>query len=911
MIKRETKHYLILSFILFLIFAFGTKLLAQSQVEVSYPTIERATAPTSPFTPLVNYLKYVYNFGITVVGVILFALFVKGGIKYFTSTGNPARMKDAKEDINKALLGILIVFSSYLILNTINPQLVIFPVFNIQPISPTTTSPFGVPTSTRIYFKEVPVGTLITSEFSLSSFIATTSPPEICAPSTSTTSTIACKYSTDFEGALYGERLQRIHEVASTTLPVVDMLATLSGELVDVMKELKEADQKLYQYAMECSCIYCSCVGCGIPKVGPCSCPKCSGDPCPHREEMNDLRENIIPSFYENEDDPIPCRMAQIEYLGGAFEAFLNDHSNLVKNEDHQDRSYWYSDEAEELREKIENCIASGEITQERYDEIENLIQSMANVENKGTHTPETDPPERDVESNLDHLLAIIEEMKKVKDQLNPYSQQEGSLTYLPRSAISTFEAATQYEIVIVKARLENNELVRVIEDPTTFYVLSLPEPGREEELPFHLTRQNVVFAQDEQHYGPPPSTCTRVVEIPVGTVLDKSIELASEIWAELFNIYYQGHYIIDRLEEQNELATSTAQQLSKKLIDLTSEDNCISKCQDVPCEPHCINIEITTPAGKVSGHICLPPCSGSHPCTTIGEISQTWGEIAMNVAKIEALYNKILDAQKSIHKSFCKLDSGTDPDTGDPCTIDSDFCCENTDGNCRDNAGNLEVDEIEERKYTLKERLIEIQKILNRTREVLNEDEADFGGRSAYEILLDQLIELGLAQPQEKRIIPEEKFDLGNCQVRYVQVQEGGEALEQGTDLLNCKVARGEVSEYLYDAIRKYDPELCNPDPLLDCDYFNPASERYWNPSTRSREGAQLSCYCYDPEIDSKNYRNSWFPEILRDKLVLQDWIRSAKLSTSDIGASRSATTRTRVFSSNLFCCVNPQEPE
>lgn len=936
--KKAAKHYFILSTILFLAFAFGTKIIAQG-LEGNYPSISGVEKPTSTATPLVLYLKYIYNLAITLAGIVLFISLIRGGVLYFSSGGNPTRMKNAKERIQNALLGILLVFSSYLILNTINPELVIFPVFNIQPITPVSvTAPDLSVNTVMINFKEIPIGTLLTSEFSVSSFIATSSPPEVCAPTSSPTgssgilppTTTACIYST-FEGALHGERLKRIHEVASTTLPVVDELATLSLEFLNVMKDFQKEIEKLYTDAELCDCINCNCVGCGTPKPGPCDpCPPCTGDPCPKRSEMNDLRENVLPSFYQNDDDPIPCRKFIIEYLAGAFNAFL-DSNQLVKNDDYQDQSYWYSQEADDLRQKIENCIASGEITQDEYDYIETIIWnsdwSMASVENKGTISPETDPPERDVQTNLHHLKAIIEAIEEGRKYIEPYTpdvdsfsgtgtyRYSGHLTFVPRAQLVDFLGTTQYETEQIigsegflppgqspestlKVKIEryqlsnlaNNIYVKPVGgDPAIFYAYSVPEietffP------PITEKKNNVVYAQTptgtptstENLYNP-PSICSRVVEIPIGLTIDQGLELSSEIYAELYNIWEKGHFIINELKNQEELATSTID-LAKQLIDLTDETNCLNDCSAVVCKPGCLDIAL--PDNK-SGHICLPICGGDDPCPII-DIRSVFLQTKINLSLIEQHYQQILKAKESIHKSFCKLDSGED-ENGDICYIDSDFCCPDKNGNCRDSSNDLEVDKIEERKYTLKEKLIEIQKLLNRCREMVNKDKYKFRGQSAYEILLKQLIDMGLAQNQELNNIRYfDKLDLHNCWVRGFAEDIVAQAQEFGAELLNCKVAQGEVAEYLYKAIDPKNPELCSPDPLLDCDYFHPtATQRYFTDPARRQGRLPLSCYCYDEDIREKHYQSKWFPKMLK--------------GNSLVPANN--------ITSNLFCCVEPKE--
>jgi len=92
--------------------------LAQREVEVPFPGL----ATKTPALP--EYVEAIYRFALIISGVIVFGALVYGGFLYLTSAGNPARMHDAKDQISSAILGLIILFSAYLILKTINPELI-------------------------------------------------------------------------------------------------------------------------------------------------------------------------------------------------------------------------------------------------------------------------------------------------------------------------------------------------------------------------------------------------------------------------------------------------------------------------------------------------------------------------------------------------------------------------------------------------------------------------------------------------------------------------------------------------------------------------------------------------------------------------------------------------------------------
>lgn len=122
-------------------------------LEVSYPEIG-GVKPTTVKIPLADYVVYIFNFAVVVVGIIAFGVLIFAGFRYFTSAGKPEIIKSAKSQIKSAFLGILILLFSYIILTTINPQLVIFHLPQLT-TGPAETPPASEPlVITPIYLLE-------------------------------------------------------------------------------------------------------------------------------------------------------------------------------------------------------------------------------------------------------------------------------------------------------------------------------------------------------------------------------------------------------------------------------------------------------------------------------------------------------------------------------------------------------------------------------------------------------------------------------------------------------------------------------------------------------------------------------------------------------------------------------------
>lgn len=68
-------------------------------------------------------VAWLYVLIVTISGLAAFVMIVWGGVQWMTSAGNPTKTSDAKDRIQKALLGLLLVLASFLILQVINPDL--------------------------------------------------------------------------------------------------------------------------------------------------------------------------------------------------------------------------------------------------------------------------------------------------------------------------------------------------------------------------------------------------------------------------------------------------------------------------------------------------------------------------------------------------------------------------------------------------------------------------------------------------------------------------------------------------------------------------------------------------------------------------------------------------------------------
>lgn len=88
--------------------------------------------PPSPITgiemnatkELHELIGYIYEWGVALGGLALFIVLIIAGVQYLTSAGKPETMRAAKDRIQSGIIGLILLLSVWLILNTISPALV-------------------------------------------------------------------------------------------------------------------------------------------------------------------------------------------------------------------------------------------------------------------------------------------------------------------------------------------------------------------------------------------------------------------------------------------------------------------------------------------------------------------------------------------------------------------------------------------------------------------------------------------------------------------------------------------------------------------------------------------------------------------------------------------------------------------
>ncbi len=152
--KRKNKFLFLLIFCLFIFFIFFPNLIQAKEIpnpkfepQVAIPEATINGQKIEPgveieITPqtFAYYLLEVYKWGLRVLALLAIVMIMIAGGRWIIAGGNASTIKQAKDQIIGALIGLLIGFGSYAILNFINPSLVNLNSLNLEIINPKTIS---------------------------------------------------------------------------------------------------------------------------------------------------------------------------------------------------------------------------------------------------------------------------------------------------------------------------------------------------------------------------------------------------------------------------------------------------------------------------------------------------------------------------------------------------------------------------------------------------------------------------------------------------------------------------------------------------------------------------------------------------------------------------------------------------
>lgn len=111
--------------LIILLFVFPLLSLSALNLEYTYPPLPGTSQTITINSTLGEVIKYVLGIVILIGGLVAFLSLIYAGISYLTSSGQPEKLREAKNRIFNSFLGLIILIGSYLVLLTVNPQLLI------------------------------------------------------------------------------------------------------------------------------------------------------------------------------------------------------------------------------------------------------------------------------------------------------------------------------------------------------------------------------------------------------------------------------------------------------------------------------------------------------------------------------------------------------------------------------------------------------------------------------------------------------------------------------------------------------------------------------------------------------------------------------------------------------------------
>ena len=617
------------------------------ETEVDYPNVSgTAPSPTSG-TPFPVYIKYLFNLGLALSGIIALAVIAWAGFIYLTSTDNPERKKEAGRKILAGLLGLIILLAAYAILTTINPQLVILSIGEVEP-APTSTLPSpSLPTST---FVEIPLGTLIediggedlsclrfapppstTIELSdcqggQSLEIIDDSPLVLTSPLSplpagtllvgtttfgsvtyyyyssstklfSTSSDFRFCYTYDSDGNKSGillnkDRYDCLANLLSALKRKAEILEDLVLDLKDLAEDLKDESssldgyakdlrdhaEKLKNYALNCHCYHCTNC-CDSSGCGGCTCNcSCSGDPCPNRSDMEDLRNTTLPNDINNITSTIPNILSIEEKINkkrDEIRAFIFGADPTI--------DLWYYATSMDPR-----------VTPTFMPFNEGIIRLRGHIDYLQRELDDLERAEEKMKSPYGDRLTLMEFLRIKKEHprevvitsqaylegrydITKYCR-ESNCTHRDGKGVCT-DCATSTEGRL--CRIENGVEQFVFDgDPATFY---LNENYLEE--PVIFKKEKCTIDQTLEH-GFPKGL------IPIGQAVDQAEKLANDALPPLYDFYDQLVLIKEKALDAREQAFWEIVNVNKQIKEITGVEYGVYYQGG---SPHNTNVSTTT----------------------------------------------------------------------------------------------------------------------------------------------------------------------------------------------------------------------------------------------------------------------------------------------------------------------------
>lgn len=109
------KRLLLIPMLAFSLAGAATPAFAQTNID---PVTQQAVKESS----VVDYINDAYTWASIFGGILAVMMIIYAGFRYMTSYGDPEAISDAKDIVEKSLMGLALLILAAVILNTINPK---------------------------------------------------------------------------------------------------------------------------------------------------------------------------------------------------------------------------------------------------------------------------------------------------------------------------------------------------------------------------------------------------------------------------------------------------------------------------------------------------------------------------------------------------------------------------------------------------------------------------------------------------------------------------------------------------------------------------------------------------------------------------------------------------------------------
>jgi hypothetical protein len=115
--------------------------ITKPQLQINIPTISLSESACQAgedcSIPWIGeYIGGIYKYAINIVGILAAVVLMFGGAIWLTAGGNASRVTEAKAWVGASLTGLVLVLCSYMIMNIINPNLVVLKSLSISQATP-------------------------------------------------------------------------------------------------------------------------------------------------------------------------------------------------------------------------------------------------------------------------------------------------------------------------------------------------------------------------------------------------------------------------------------------------------------------------------------------------------------------------------------------------------------------------------------------------------------------------------------------------------------------------------------------------------------------------------------------------------------------------------------------------------